>query len=434
MMKHFTRITKVLCCGSFLLGLLVSPDASAQISINSFTTSYSQNFDALPATSTGTWVSGTQYFPGWYLNRTIPTTTTLLYGTGSSNAGGLYSFGPAGSTDRALGAISSATATVGEFAWGLLIQNNTGSNITALNISFTGEQWRSSSSSAPQQATTFWYAINADAAAFNLSPKSDAGWTNVPELDFKSPVFKSAPGGLDGNASANRKFLSAVVPVTIPAGHYVMLRWKDLNDLYDDHGLAIDDFSMTWSIEQTKAPGILPVELISFAAKADHNKVKLSWATASEKDNKHFIIERSQNGKEFTSIAAVKSKGNNVTRTAYSFTDANPLAELSYYRLKQVDLDGSFTYSKLVEVNVQPHNNAILFPTIASENLNLVIPQSAGQSISIVDLAGREIYKQELVANDTQHLIAVNTLQAGIYSLLIFDKTGQRQVLRFIKR
>ncbi|MEJ8755856.1 T9SS C-terminal target domain-containing protein [Pontibacter sp. H259] len=433
MAKRFTRFAKVFCSCAFAASI-ISHQATAQVSLNPFTTSYIQDFNTLPATASGTWASGTAYMPGWYLNRTVPATTTLNFGTGTSNAGGLYSYGPANNTDRALGAISSATATVGEFAWGLLIQNNTGKTITALHVNYTGEQWRSSSTTAPQQTTTFWYATNPDQAAFNLSPKSDAGWINVRDLDFTSPVFKAAPGALDGNAPANKRYLAATIPVTIPNGHYVMLRWKDLNDLYDDHGLAIDDFSMTWTTETTSGPTILPVELVRFTAAAQDHTAHLTWVTASEKDNDYYIIERSPDGKVFEGVATMKGKGTSTIQTTYTFTDSAPLPGLSYYRLKQVDTDGSHEYSKAVPVKVQALQKAILYPTITTDDLHLELPTGAGYVLSIVDLAGREVYKQEITTIAMRHHVKVNTLQAGIYSLLIVDGVAQRQVLRFIKR
>ena len=66
-------------------------DAAAQISINPFTKSYSQNFDGLPSSGTGTWEHGTQYFPGWFLFRTVPVTTTITAGAGTQIAGGINS-------------------------------------------------------------------------------------------------------------------------------------------------------------------------------------------------------------------------------------------------------------------------------------------------------------------------------------------------------
>ncbi|WP_162427057.1 fibronectin type III domain-containing protein [Pontibacter pudoricolor] len=433
MVKRFTRIVNFFL-GCLVVALVFSGDALAQISLNPFTKSYTQDFNTLPSSGTGVWEHGTSYIPGWFLFRTAPVTTTLTAGTGSHNAGGLYSFGLAGSTDRALGSIASASKDVGEFAWGLMIQNNTGQTITSLNISFTGEQWRSARAAAPQHMLSFWYATGADPAAFNLSPKSDAGWINVKELDFKGPVFYAAGGALNGNDPANKRYLSTSIPVTIPDKGYVMLRWKDLDEFENDHGLAIDDFSLTWSTDVNGGPTILPVELVNFKATSQSNAVQLQWATASEKNNSHFIVERSQDSKDFRAITTVEGKGTSATRTNYSFTDEDPLQGLMYYRLKQVDVDGSFTYSKTIAVKVQPLSRAILYPTITSDLLYLDVPETTEHTLTIVDLAGMEIYNAEVAMGERRQVIEVGRFRAGTYSLLLVDKSGLRQVFRFVKR
>ncbi len=421
--------------GIVVIATVLSFQANGQISINKFTTSYTQNFDGLPASGTGTWVSGTFYFPGWLLSRTIPTTTTLLTGTGSSNAGGLYSFGAAGSTDRALGAVSSGNAAVGEFAWGLLVQNNTGSTITALNISFTGEQWRSSSTSAPQQATTFWYGTNSDATKFELFSKSDAGWIKVPELEFYGPVYFSSPGTVNGNLPENRKFLTASIPVNIPNGHYFMLRWKDLNDPYDDHGLAIDDFSMTWSTAATSGPTILPVELARFTAKLVAGGVGLNWLTASEDGNDHFAVERSSNGRSFEQIGRVKGNGTRKVQTSYSFTDTDPLEGASYYRLKQVDEDGSYTYSAIVSVQVkQAATSLILYPTIVTDQLKVAVPYKDASLLEVYDPVGRLVLSQQVRVVGGVHTVNVSRLTSGRYTLRIQNQMGQQTASHFLKR
>ncbi len=210
--------------------------AFAQISMEKSMTTYAQNFNALPATKDGTWDNGTtSYMEGWYVQRTKQT-NSIVISPGNVVSGNLFSFGATGSTERALGAQSSLNA--GEFAWGLLLQNNTGGKINFITVSFYGEQWRISNKTAGEHKTTFHYAVSSDKASFKLSPKSDDNWTAHPALDFKSPHFYTDGKALDGNAAANRKFLSAVLAVDIPVGHYLMLRWKDLDELEADHGLG----------------------------------------------------------------------------------------------------------------------------------------------------------------------------------------------------
>src|SRR5690606_26093002 len=86
----------------------------------------------------------------------------------------------------------------------------------------------------------------------------------------------------------------------------------------------------------------LPVELISFTGKFVANGTLLEWATATEKDNNYFEIERSQDGKEFKAIGRVGGNNNSTSINRYNFTDKDQLPGLVYYRLKQVDNDGTF--------------------------------------------------------------------------------------------
>ncbi|MCC9166887.1 T9SS type A sorting domain-containing protein [Pontibacter harenae] len=407
--------------------------ASAQVSLNPHNTSYTQNFDALPAAGTGIWENGTEYIPGWFIQRTYTAGSTVLVGTGSSNTGGLYSFGLSGSTDRALGAISSGTATVGEFAWGLLIQNNTGATLTALHVTYAGEQWRSASRTAGEQETTFWYSTNASPTAFNLHPRTDVGWTAVPDLNFKSLVSFSAPGALNGNSPTNRRILSATIPVDVPTGHYAMLRWKDLNDLDDDHGLAIDNFSLTWSTDAAGQAGILPVELVSFSAKLNGNLTVLNWKTASEENNKHFIVERSSDGRAFEGVGLVEGKGTTSAATNYSFTDERPLPGLSYYRLKQVDEDETYFYSSVVAVTRSVAKaDAKIFPTITSDVLH--VESTAAVQALVIDVMGQQLLNQKLTKDSYRTTISLNHLSSGTYVLVLVDELGKRQSFRFVKR
>ena len=94
----------------------------------------------------------------------------------------------------------------------------------------------------------------------------------------------------------------------------------------------------------------LPVELTRFDATIKGQSVNVSWATASEKNNDHFDVQRSATGDEFTTISTVKGQGNSSSAHEYTFTDGHPLAGQTYYRLRQVDIDGSSSYSPVVAV------------------------------------------------------------------------------------
>ncbi len=125
------------------------------ISLTTLGTAYTQDFNALPASGSATWVNDTT-LAGWYHART-GTGTTIVANDGSSNAGNLYSYGTGTAIDRALGSLGSGNAAIGNMFWGVALANNTGSTITSLDISYTGEQWRNSAAAA--QTVSFSYLV-----------------------------------------------------------------------------------------------------------------------------------------------------------------------------------------------------------------------------------------------------------------------------------
>jgi len=100
-----------------------------------------------------------------------------------------------------------------------------------------------------------------------------------------------------------------------------------------------------------RSTNVLPIELISFYAACEEDKVRLSWATASESNNEFFTIEKSINGTVFTVVDIVKGAGTSNNVAYYQTFDENISEQTTYYRLKQTDYDGKFTYSNLVITN-----------------------------------------------------------------------------------
>ena len=198
-----------------------------------------ENFDTLAQTGTNiTWTDDST-IPGWYSTR-----VTYNSGTGSSNTGALYAFGVAGTnpvTDRALGSVASgSTGTVFQAA---RLTNSTGATITSLDISYVGEQWRNGGNTTAH-TLTFEYQV-ANAGVITGADTPTAGWTTFSPLSFTGPIATATAAALDGNAAANRTPISTTLTVTVNAGQEIWLRWQDPNDTGNDHGLAIDDFSVT---------------------------------------------------------------------------------------------------------------------------------------------------------------------------------------------
>lgn len=234
------RLSRVLCTALAAAGLLPLP-ALAQVSLTTLGATYTQNFDTLPSSGSATWTNNAT-IAGWYHART-GTGTTLVANDGASNSGNLYSYGTVAATDRALGSLGSANAAAGSMFWGVRLQNNTGSTITSLNVALTGEQWRNSAAAA--QTIAFSYLVGSPAVTGSLAEFQTPG-VAVSNLDFTGPITGGTAAALNGNLPANRVALTFnITGLNIPNGTEVMLRWSDPDQTGSDHGLAIDDFSVT---------------------------------------------------------------------------------------------------------------------------------------------------------------------------------------------
>lgn len=431
----FTHAAQVAALGLLWCAtVLVIPANGQAIEMGRSVTTYTQDFNTLPTTASTAVVTvqlGVEAFipDGWTVHRSKPG-TTININNGSSNTGGLYSYGHTNSTDRALGGITADTP--GEFTYNLLLHNTSGRAITALDIAFAAEQWRVGSINTDVQRLLFTYAIAEYPSSFNQTVKlSTPGWTTVPSLQFNSPVIKRKAGHVDGNASDNRKEFAYTLPEAIPDRYYVMLRWYDPDELEQDHGLAIDDVKVTWNFEPDYVA--LPVELTKFTARTTGKAIELNWTTASELDSKHFEIERSADAKNFTTIGIVNAKGTTSLTTNYTFHDNEPLLGTSYYRLKQVDEDLTYTYYQVVAVTNQHAKLASVYPTLAQQELKVELPFAhMAYNAAVYDKMGRVVLRQNL--KGYTHALDVSRLGHGNYTLVLSNEVGEKQTLRFLKK
>ena len=169
---------------------------------------------------------------------------------------------------------------------------------------------------------------------------------------------------------------------------------------------------------------VLPVTLASFDGKSENNQTKLTWKTTSETNNKGFEIERSADARTFEKIGFVDGNGDSKEINTYHFTDLNPLAK-GYYRLKQLDYDGKFEYSKVISVK---SDAAIVkvYPNPAQEYLTISgIAQK--QPFSIIDQNGR-IVLEGLVADKGQ--INIKNLAPGRYIVSVDGENSRLLIHR----
>jgi len=162
----------------------------------------------------------------------------------------------------------------------------------------------------------------------------------------------------------------------------------------------------------TVAP--LPVTLTAFQGKATEAGVALSWATASERNADYFEVQRAEGLAEgFRSLGQVKCAGNSSQAHAYQFADA-AAAGRHYYRLRQVDMDGSESFSPVVAVDAGLLASLTAYPTLATHTLHITGP--AGTHLHVIDQQGKQVQVADIAASQQQQL-DVSGLPGGVYFL-----------------
>lgn len=170
---------------------------------------------------------------------------------------------------------------------------------------------------------------------------------------------------------------------------------------------------------------ILPVELATFDARAtEKQQALLDWTTATESGNSHFEIEHSTDGSSFTYVGAVAGAGDALQEQRYNFLHESPAEGFNYYRLRQVDYDGTEALSEVREVSISAVNQMSVFPNPVNQELS--VKGFTGGPVRVLDMQGRTVLSQQLPAFGS---LRVAELPTGIYLLQAGDET-----IRWVKR
>jgi uncharacterized delta-60 repeat protein len=184
----------------------------------------------------------------------------------------------------------------------------------------------------------------------------------------------------------------------------------------------------------------LPLVLSQFYAQKQTSKVILQWQTASEEDVRHFVIERSSDGKAYKAIGTVAAAGNSTTTKNYMFADPSPFVPANnYYRLVMVDADGNYKYSKIliVKFDGQITSNMQLFPSYVKDVLLIQLPNGLNGNVNlmVIDMNGRVLKRTNLASDGSavSTTMDVTNLVSGVYVLKA--QAGNTSVIsRFIKQ
>jgi ELWxxDGT repeat protein len=163
----------------------------------------------------------------------------------------------------------------------------------------------------------------------------------------------------------------------------------------------------------------LPVQLLSFTASLQQQKVRLDWSTSSESNSRHFIVERSATGRSFEAIGTVNAAGNSNSLNNYQYSDMNPLSGTSWYRLRQVDMDGRSTLSPIVQVS-NPSLSKIKMVQRGDQlfvDLDDTYPKLV---VQVADMSGRIVLQQQF--NNQRQLTMNAPAVRGNYVMVIRSK------------
>jgi hypothetical protein len=189
------------------------------------------------------------------------------------------------------------------------------------------------------------------------------------------------------------------------------------------------------------ASNSVPVKLVSITADKQNDDVVIQWTTASELNNNYFEVQRSIDGIHFEETGMVAGNGTTLLTSHYEYTDVNAFADFAtiktlFYRLKQVDLDGTFELSKTVSVNVDRATikNLDVFPNPNQGKFSLSIEsqETTTSTIKIYNVIGHEVFSTQAKLNIGQNTIEVESaLPQGVYLMLVSDQ-GVNRVKRFV--
>ena len=259
--------------------------------------------------------------------------------------------------------------------------------------------------------------------------------------DNKSLAINYVPEATDGSiiklnvsATASGDYSIALADIVSLENLNIYLKDEFLNSTVD---LKVNS-TYTFRIDKTRAAsfgsdrfklvfeqiGALPTRLVNFTGKKSKVGTELKWVTAFEKNIERFEIERSPDGREFTTIGRVESTGNSKSKVDYQFEDRSPIAGTNYYRLKQVGINGTSSYMDPITVDFSVDKNNMdlkLYPNPTVDEIYVSLEGLSGKfAVRIFNTAGYEV-KNSVVNYSGPVLQKVSDLQKGTYFIRVTD-------------
>lgn len=196
----------------------------------------------------------------------------------------------------------------------------------------------------------------------------------------------------------------------------------------DDENINFDNLSVDENIAA-------PVSLISFTVKpTDANSVAINWSTESEENNEFFSIEYSTNGRDFIELERVLGAGTTVEAQQYHFMHKDVERGTNYYRLRQVDFDGTFSFSDIEVVVLKTQSEISIQPTLARNNILVSLNERSRNdgTIEIINWLGQVVFSENFSGDGDNIIVHVGDFESGHYIVRINTGNGI-QSSRFVK-
>jgi hypothetical protein len=188
-----------------------------------------------------------------------------------------------------------------------------------------------------------------------------------------------------------------------------------------------------WVYEVWACTGLLPVTIENFYSQKKENSIELTWQVSNETDFKQYEIERGTDGRNFEKIGKVDADG----RTIYNFIDgALPKSSFIFYRLKLIDKDGRFTYSRILLIRTDRTLDIQLYPNPSAGAVVIQFdsPLSSDASIQVIDISGRVVLQTKAASGTNKIMLNGGSLAAGRYTVRIVTKQAVLHSALLIQR
>jgi hypothetical protein len=268
----------------------------------------------------------------------------------------------------------------------------------------------------------------------NYSLFNNAVFTPYPQAPAPAPAISQAEYYLDNDPG-----FGMGTPIAIPATTDIAAFSFDIPlgaVSQGRHTIYVRSRQNPWSLSAYAEfiyGSTLPLTWLYVKAEEKNSAVYLQWATGTEENTRSFIIEYSTNGTHFTAVGEVAAT-NNSAGSNYTFTHQSPASGVAYYRIKQMDKDGRYAWSKIIMLLIDSNlKDPVLFPNPAKAVVHLMLPERfKAEQIAIHDANGRLVKTIAGMNTNSVQTIAVGDLKKGYYFVSI-KTSGGRKTLPFLK-